>query len=1052
MILRIIFLVCAFLSLVCFGFAIRVKRKNIGFLAYSMLLFGCDMVCFFLLGSTGIASARTSLSIYYILYSWFYFSALWLVLKMSAVKKMNFLLIPSALISLYQTAIILSGFFGFHVMNYSKHVMFGGVWWIAEKDGGNFFFSFGTYRGLLFWNCIMIVATAVVGCVHLAKAFRNKFYLIIAYEVFYSIIDFLAQKYYWPVWITCLMCTPVCILALYIVNYYPDRKLRDWSLTKFANNMSDGFMLYNEYDDPIYMNDVLKNMLSKEFIDWLMDKRNTDGWIGSTVNIEGIDVVMCGNEEREFYFKANKIVIDEKGHFLGTIYMLHNTTDSILRLGAMQEINNELERAAKMKSDFLANMSHEIRTPMNAVIGMAELALRENLPETVTDYLKQIQSSGKNLLNIINDILDFSKIEAGKMDIFPDKYEPLSEINDIANILVNRIGDKKLELFVLGDTNIPNVLYGDAMRIRQVIINLANNAIKFTQKGMVKITVSCIKISDEEVMMTYHVIDTGQGIKEENLKKLFQSFQQVDSKRNRLVEGTGLGLAISKRLCEAMGGSIGVESTYGVGSDFHFSIPQKVIDSRPALFLNDAENIHAFVLNDNPELVQLFIDDIKKLGAHGECLRTLNEYKPAGENDFVFFIEEMFGEDIVKFLGDNPKVTGVILVDFDSDFETKIPNLRIMRRPQTTLNIVMVLSGMKIKSVSKESEEFRIDFKTPDAKFLIVDDNEINIKIAKGLIDPLGALCVGAISGKEAIEKAGKDKFDIIFMDHMMPEMDGIETTHLIRDTVPGYEDVPIIALTANVMEGVKEMFIREGMNDFIAKPVYVRELVGAIKKWLPTEKQISLSDDEIEEISESDEEAGELFDCLDNDKSIEAVGSASLFKKIVAEYYRVSEDKILELRKDFGMEDWENYTICIHSLKSSSRQIGAFDLGEMAWELEKAGKDGNIDYIQQNNEKFIAEYRILIDKLSKYFPDEKKDDKELPIIEIPKLKELLNELSQACEELDMDRMEEIKNEMSAFAMPEETAGNVKRLYKTIDDIDTDQCEDLIEIILALLD
>jgi signal transduction histidine kinase/CheY-like chemotaxis protein len=388
----------------------------------------------------------------------------------------------------------------------------------------------------------------------------------------FFVISYFSARYSIPVWILCCVQNLFCYLFLYFINVYADRKLQEWSLFSFANEMSEGFVLYNEFDDPIYINDQLKEILSEDLIDSFRKKEELDAWLNDTVLVGDVEFILYNTESGAVYFNIDVSNLTQDNVKLGTGYIFRNVTNSVLKIQEMQAANTELEQVAKMKSDFLANMSHEIRTPMNAVIGMAEIALRENLTDNVRDYLLQIQNSGRNLLNIINDILDFSKIEAGKMEIFPDRYEPLSEINDIANVLVTRIGDKELELFVIADSNIPHALEGDAMRIRQIIINLANNAIKFTQRGTVIINISCENISDDEVMLTYHVIDTGQGISEKDLEKLFVSFQQVDSKRNRSVEGTGLGLAISQRLCEAMGGSIGV-NVDGEGTHLNFNLP-----------------------------------------------------------------------------------------------------------------------------------------------------------------------------------------------------------------------------------------------------------------------------------------------------------------------------------------------------------------------------------------------------------------------------------------------------------------------------------------------
>lgn len=1046
MILRIAFLACALIALICMALGIRKRRKKYGFIGYCLILACCNIANYCLLGSSGIAMARNALSCFYILHAWLYFAALCIILDISAAKKSKVLMIPSGLICLYQTIIIVGNLLGSGLITFSKHVLFGSNWWVAENaNATNYVWHFGAFRGLLFVNSVLIIIAAFIGCYHMPRGFRGKFWTIIIFELFYAILEFLAQKYNWPVWILCIVLTPVCIIAFYLIYYYPNIKLQDWSLMRFANDMSDGFILYNEYDEPIYMNDVLKRIFTKEMIQDFRDKDKLNRWLEGKVNIEGIEVVICGNEVGEYYFRVSKLEICEKGHFLGTIYMLHDTTDSILRLSAITEVNYQLERAAKMKSDFLANMSHEIRTPMNAVIGMAELALREDLSNTVKDYLHQIQSSGKNLLNIINDILDFSKIEAGKMDINPEKYEPLSELNDIANILMTRIGDKDIELFVSSDVHIPHLLEGDSMRIRQILINLAGNAIKFTLSGRVIISLSCEMRSEDECILTFHVRDTGSGIKKEDIGKLFTSFQQVDSKRNRSVEGTGLGLAISKRLCEAMKGTIGVESVYGEGSDFYFSIPQKVLDPAPSFVVKEAEKIHAFVLGENALMTDMFFEDVRKLGANPGRIASFDEYVPTGERDFVFFTENVYDQNARNFLDANPECMGVILVAYDSSYIPDRQNLVVMRRPETTLNLAAVLNGEKICDRADNVDQvFMIDFVAPDAKLLIVDDNEINIKIAKGLIAPLGCECVGALSGYDAIDKAKKQKYDIIFMDHMMPEMDGVEATHLIRETVPGYEKSPIIALTANVMEGVREMFLNEGMDDFVAKPIYVKELIKKIRQWLPYEKIVELSEVEQAKLYKESSKCVR-FDCLNNKLAVETLGSSELYEKIVREYYKTGEDKIKSIMKDFEEEDWECYTIKVHALKSASRQIGAMNVGEMAWDLEKAGKDRDIEFIKSYNEKLISMFRDILGRLAKYFPEETVDESSLKPMDISEMTDLLDDLCDASDSLDMDSMEEIEGKIKEYAIPDELKEIYEKLYKAIGDMETDQCIELAE-------
>ncbi|MBQ8138008.1 MAG: response regulator [Lachnospiraceae bacterium] len=1051
MMLRVFFILFALIAVTCFVFGVRNKRRNIGYALMSAALAVANVVTFFLLDSHGIAAARRYLTLYYICHIVFYLSAVLMILIMSKSKRLWLFIIPVGLINIYQILILACNYFivGANLILFEKKIAFGKLWWVADASSKNSeFWGFGAFRGFYSVSTILIIVLCIIGALRTASTFRNRYLAIIIVESLYAILEHIIRVNYWPTWILCLAMTPICIFYLYITTYYPVKRLKDSSLMRFADEMNDAFILYDEYNHLLYMNEVIRKAVNKEMMEIFGKKETLDGWIQNTMNIEGMEVIVLGDEHGETYYRARKMELWDNRHFLGTIYILHDTTDTLMKIGAIKEASEEIERAAKMKSDFLANMSHEIRTPMNAVIGMAELALREELPANVVDYIGQIQTSGKNLLNIINDILDFSKIEAGKMEILPDRYEPLSEINDIANILQNRIGDKKIELFVTSDYDIPYALLGDAMRIRQIIINLANNAIKFTPKGVVHINITCDRIDDKNVMMNYHVRDTGTGIKQEDISKLFRSFEQVDSKRNRLVEGTGLGLAISKKLCEAMGGTIGVTSEYGVGSDFYFSIPQKVLDDRRQLEVSDAENIHAFVLNENPKMIEMFISDSEKLGVKAEEVRNLDEYKPTGKKDFIFFIYEIYGTEMREFLKENPHVTGIILVAFDSDFKSDLPNLSVMRRPETTLNLSMMYNGYKsTRRIGDPSKAYAVDFTAPGAKILIVDDNEINITIAEGLMQPMKVTCLRATSGKEAIEIIRTQHVDVVLMDHMMPEMDGIEATHIIRETIPQSFGLPILALTANVMEGVKDMFIQEGMNDFIPKPIDIRELASKLKFWIPKDLIKEMSEEEEESLLAAEEEKDEELSALsflDTDKAISGLGSAALFKKIAFEYYKAGEDKLKDLLESFKARDWSSYIIRIHALKSSSRQIGAMELGDISEKLEAAGKDEKFDFILENNEKAVALYRDVLEKLSAVYPKEEVSDENLPEISEEELKKCLESLRDACDNLDMDEMEKSRDYLKGFKLPEALGAKFDELSKAVDNIDSDACMEII--------
>ena len=705
----------------------------------------------------------------------------------------------------------------------------------------------------------------------------------------------------------------------------------------------------------------------------------------------------------------------------------------------------EAQEANRAKSTFLANMSHEIRTPMNAVIGMAELALREDLSPTVKDYLLQIQNSGRNLLNIINDVLDFSKIESGKMEIVSEMYEPLSELNDIANIMQTRIGNRPVEFIAAADPAVPHTLSGDVMRIRQVIINLANNAVKFTHEGAVQIRVSAEDLPDDMVMMTYHVIDTGIGIKEEDLKKLFVSFQQVDSKRNRSAEGTGLGLAISKSLVEAMGGTIGVTSTFGVGSDFYFSIPQKVIDHSHELVVENAENKHAFGISENPKLCEAFCRDMDIFGVKSTILSSILEYKPSGDRDFIFISGETVDSPEIRSAMDKyPELTFVVTVPYDSSYVPDKPNIMVLRRPETTLNMVLALNGRQASSRAEEHTQFSIDYIAPDAKILIVDDNEINITIAEGMLDPIRVKTFSAISAWDAIRLVKENDFDLILMDHMMPEMDGVEATKYIREKVERAKDTPIIALTANVLEDARNMFAEAGMNDFIAKPIEIGNLISVIKKWIPKDKIIEGKPSNTESEKASVDQSVS-FPGLDTEKALKSIGNPKLYAKIVKEYHKAGKTKLAEIRAAYEKEDWADYTIKVHALKSSSRQIGAYRLGDAAEKLEDAGKAPDVDTIRSSTDKLLSDYEKILKDLEPCFAEEEIPEKELPPIDKAALDALLDDLAEACDNLDMDTMESIKEKLEKHSYPEEIRDTIDSLCKAVDDMDTDVCTELIE-------
>ena len=718
----------------------------------------------------------------------------------------------------------------------------------------------------------------------------------------------------------------------------------------------------------------------------------------------------------------------------------------------MYQSKNEVEKTSHMKSDFLANMSHEIRTPMNAVIGMAEMALREDIPPAAREYIGQIKSSGQTLLTIINDILDFSKIESGKMDISDVEYEPLSMINDVSNIIMTRIGSKDLDLTVDVNPELPIGLYGDNIRIKQVLVNMANNAVKFTDSGNVNVKIDFLRTTEDTIELCVAVTDTGRGIKESDMTKLFQSFQQLDSKRNRNVEGTGLGLAISKQLVALMHGKIHVDSEYGKGSTFSFVIPQKVTDSSRAVEKVE-DGIVAAGLIQSEYTAQELAGDMEKLGVTYVRLESEEELGWLKDHNagYLFVEQPLMTEAVQYFMKLNPHVCGVVLANYRSVRSYELPNLRVVKKPLYILGLSNIFNGKEENgSVSlMEAEDF--DFTAPKAEILVVDDNAINLTVVKGLLNPLQMKIDTALSGKDAILMVTDKRYDIIFMDHMMPEMDGVETTRVIRRLLGNNGQVPIIALTANAVEGTAQMFIDEGMNDFVTKPIEMRVILAKLRKWLPPEKIEKNRNKKMNAVlqgANKDEKASQMstdisIAGLDVKKAMEFLGNEELFWSVLKEYYRVIDKKSTLISEYEQKEMWKEYTVEVHALKSASRQIGALELAQVAEQMEAAGNAGNAALIHKITPGMLEEYMFYKGILAPYFV-KAEETQNGRAAEKSEMSELFDQMKDAMENLDMDAMEEVIKGMSQYSYGDAQRSIFERLKNAVEDIDTEKCEEII--------
>ena len=600
------------------------------------------------------------------------------------------------------------------------------------------------------------------------------------------------------------------------------------------------------------------------------------------------------------------------------------------------------ESANKAKSDFLSRMSHEIRTPINAVMGMDEMILRESKDPAVLEYAHNLQNAARTLLELINDILDFSKIEAGKMEIIPAEYQLGSLLNDLVNMIRKRAENKGLSFQVEANPNLPTTLFGDEMRIKQVITNLLTNAIKYTEKGGAHLKVDFSPIDEEQISLKVSVSDTGIGIKPEDMDKLFSSFERIEEKRNRSIEGTGLGMNIAQQLLTMMGGKLQVKSVYGKGSTFSFQIVQKVMNPAP---LGDFETA---------------------------CHQSLSCHK-----------------------------------------------------------------------------DYQASFRAPEGKILVVDDTVMNLTVVKGLLKQTKIQIDTAQSGLECLGLVQKKKYDIIFLDHMMPNMDGIETLKaMVKLTSNLNEETPVISLTANAIRGAREQYLEAGFQDYLTKPINCAKLEEMIIKYMPQDKLTMLTAEEGALEAEAAEEVHlpdwlTAAEGLDTEAGVGHCGSVAAYLDVLAVFADSIQRTAQEIEGYFQSEDWKSYTTKVHALKSTAKIIGADELSERARRLEDAGSAGYIDEIRQDHRALMELYLTYAEKLAPMLPQEE-DMRDKPPIDPAELTEAFEAMSEMAAAFDYDSLQFLFESLDEYQLPEKEAALYKEIKSAAAVPDWDKVKELL--------
>ncbi len=641
-----------------------------------------------------------------------------------------------------------------------------------------------------------------------------------------------------PSWI--VLCWILIVIVVYKYRMFDSMQMaRD----DIIETIEEGFVVVDTAKRILFVNEK-----AKEIFPELCYEATQDQIIDRIMRND--KTVMQTGDER---YQISSVPFYDKKTYKGTTIWLTDKTEEYEFTQRLIELKNEAEKANDAKSVFLANMSHEIRTSMNAIIGMSELILHDNINSNVEENANNIRNASNTLLSIINGILDFSKIETGKMELAEAEYNFGLVLKDIGNMINLKLIDKNVELIVHMKETIPIILCGDETRVRQIFTNILTNAVKYTKRGYIRMNVDWERQGDQAIIKV-SIEDTGCGIKEESIRTLFDSFQRADMIKNRTIEGSGLGLAICKRLVESLGGTIGVKSSYGIGSVFSFNFRQRIV--------NDA---------------------------------------PVGNYDYL-----------------------------------ELPTM---------------------------SEHGKKTFIAPLAKILVVDDNITNIKVAQGILTMYQVRVDTALSGKECLEKIEKHNYHMIFMDQMMPEMDGIETTKLIRlHSNPEIRNMVVIALTANAITGTRELFLQSGFQEYISKPINLTSMEAILKKFLPPEI-IHYVDKNDEDADYSEVEIQLPY--VDVEAGMQNYGNAKgRYLQILKFINDDGPGHVQRIKDCLQTEHYRQYIFEVHALKGLMAGIGAKQLAEFARLQEYAGRDGNIEVIKRESAFMIEKYEGMLENI----------------------------------------------------------------------------------------
>lgn len=647
-------------------------------------------------------------------------------------------------------------------------------------------------------------------------------------------------------------------------------------------------------------------------------------------------------------------------------------------------VSEQLEAAGKQNADFLSNVSHELRTPINMVIGISEVALGKGVSPEIREDIHSIQLAGKRLSNQINNILDYTEIMDGTLVPAKEEYMITSVLNDVITMTAMPSSRQKLEMVFDMNLKMPAVLIGDAEKVSHVLKILLENSIKFTEEGGINV---CIEFRRESygVNLVIDVQDTGIGMTESQLTQICDEFYQADTGSGRFSGGLGLGIPIARGLLHSMGGFIHFESKGQQGLHAHITIPQGVADDTPCMALTTQEKlcIACYFRPDrySCDEVRSFYDRmilhlVEGLGIEGHqahnfegLLKLIRTHRLT--HVFITQAEYEVNRAYYEELAETLRVVVIAEREYALSRNSK---LMMIRKPFFALSVVNLLNGeVKENGFEEAQNAGRRPFYCVDVRALAVDDEEMNLVVAKGVLGSYGIQVDTCLSGREAVERCRKTAYDIIFLDHMMPGFDGVETLRRIREINYGmYKELPVIALTANTISGAREMFRNEGFTEFIPKPIERAVLERVLRRVLP-KSNIKYGEEPVAEdnLPKEEEVSFNPFDVL-SEVGINAqmgldycCGEEDFYLEMLRMFHGFGKEKREEIISLYEAENWEDYAVKVHALKSTALTIGAEELSERAKALERAGKEKDVDYIRKNHPELMRMYQETCDSIA---------------------------------------------------------------------------------------